>query len=157
MAETDIGDIRWLDGTMDIREALALRVEVFCDEQGYSLEEELDDLDRIARHLLLIGENGPMATGRLYTDGQGRAQLGRIAVRKAFRGRGLGAAIVQEMEREAARLGYTVVCLSAQCRAAGFYEKQGYRPVGVPYMDGHVPHILMEKNVIEVDSDLIIR
>ncbi len=157
MAKTDIGDSRWLEGTADIREALALRIEVFCDEQGYSLEEELDDLDRIARHLLLLGDDGPMATGRLYADGQGRAQLGRIAVRKAFRGRGLGTAVIREMEREAARRGYTTVCLSAQCRAAGFYEKQGYRPVGEPYMDGHVPHILMEKTGIEVDSDLAIR
>lgn len=155
--ENGITAVRWLDGSEDIQEARALRVEVFCDEQGYSLEEELDELDKTARHLLLCGADGAMATGRLYADEEGRAHLGRIAVRKAFRGRGLGAVVVREMEREAARCGHTTACLSAQCRAAGFYEKQGYRQTGEPYMDGHVPHIFMEKTSIAVDKDSAIQ
>ena len=45
-------DIRWLDGGDDLHEAFAIRLEVFCDEQGYSPEMELDELDRQAHEIL---------------------------------------------------------------------------------------------------------
>ena len=59
-------DIRWLDGSDDLHEAFAIRLEVFCDEQGYSPEMELDELDRTSRHVLLYRGDEPVATGRLY-------------------------------------------------------------------------------------------
>lgn len=46
--------------------------EVFCDEQGYSPEMELDELDRTSRHVLLYRGDEPVATGRLYEKRPGR-------------------------------------------------------------------------------------
>ena len=37
------------------------------------------------------------------------------------------------------------VTLSAQLRASGFYEKQGYKKHGDEYYDEYCPHVLMTK------------
>ena len=76
-------DIRWLDGSDDLHEAFAIRLEVFCDEQGYSPEMELDELDRTSRHVLLYRGGKPVATGRLYEKRPGVMGIGRLAVRRA--------------------------------------------------------------------------
>ena len=61
--------------------------------------------------------------------------LGRLAVRKMYRGRGLGARLVEELNRKAVSLGASLSQLDAQKRACGFYEKQGYRVCGEEHMD----------------------
>ena len=43
---------RFIHGTEDLSDAYAVRIEVFCDEQGYRLEQELDELDRQAHAIL---------------------------------------------------------------------------------------------------------
>lgn len=69
---------RLVDGTGDLAEAFAIRVEVFCDEQGYRIDQELDELDRKPDtwHLILYLSGKPAATGRLYPKGEGVMGLG---------------------------------------------------------------------------------
>ena len=71
--------------------------------------------------------------------------IGRVAVRKKFRGRALGRAVMEALEREARVRGGEKIVLSAQLRAAGFYERLGYHRVGEVYLDESCPHIRMEK------------
>ena len=126
-------------------DAWRVRTTVFCDEQGYTLEQEQDERDATARHVVLYRDGAPVATGRYYIDDTGAAHIGRVAVVAACRRTGLGAVIVRALEDDARAHGVERFCLSAQCRAAGFYETLGYHAVGDTYMDGHVPHILMKK------------
>ena len=81
--------------------------------------------------------------------------LGRLAVRKSYRGCGLGARMVEELGRKAAELGASVSQLDAQTRARGFYEKQGYRVCGEEHMDGHVPHVMMEKKLDGISNGFL--
>ena len=83
---------QWLDGGEELAEAFAIRIEVFCDEQGYSPEMELDEQDKTSRHLLLWDGKTAVATGRLYWKDKETIGLGRIAVRKPWRGKGVGRA-----------------------------------------------------------------
>lgn len=110
---------RFIHGTEDLSDAYAVRIEVFCDEQGYRLEQELDELDRRPDtwHLVLYDGGYPAAAGRLYPKGDGVMGLGRLAVRKSYRGCGLGARMVEELGRKAAELGASVSQLDAQTRA----------------------------------------
>jgi len=135
----------WFSGAAP-KDALDIRIEVFCVEQGYSLPEELDDLDERSWHLVAYEDGTAIGTGRMYA-GSGEIHIGRLAVRKNKRGSGLGAGLMAEMEKKAVALGYSAALLSAQCRAAGFYEKRGYAREGAPYMDGHVEHIQMRKDL----------
>ena len=136
---------QWLAGDEDLSQPFAIRLRVFCDEQGYAPDMELDDSDKRARHLLLSADGIPVGTGRLYWKTKDTVALGRIAVLKDYRGCHLGQRIVEEMVAETCRMGAKRAELDAQCRAAGFYRKLGFSICGPQHMDGHVPHILMEK------------
>ena len=103
-----------------------------------------------------LSEGGYRAgAGRLYPKGDGVMGLGRLAVRKSYRGCGLGARMVEELGRKAAELGASVSQLDAQTRARGFYEKQGYRVCGEEHMDGHVPHVMMEKKLDGISNGFL--
>lgn len=138
---------QWLNGTDDLSEAYAVRLAVFCDEQGYSYEAELDETDKTSWHIIVKNDRQTVATGRLYTEQPGTFRLGRIAVLKSQRGKGLGMRVVELMEEKARTLGARCVELDAQCRAIGFYEKAGYTVHGEEHMDGHVPHKMMKKEL----------
>ena len=45
-----------------------IRQQVFVEEQGF--QEEFDQIDQRARHLLLYQQGQPVATCRLYADGE---------------------------------------------------------------------------------------
>jgi predicted GNAT family N-acyltransferase len=135
--------------------AHALRLAVFVEEQGVPVEEEIDDLDTAptTTHVLVrdARDGAVVGTGRLLTDPAhpGETHVGRVAVAAAARGTGAGAAVMRALEAlalaEHAVPGPdgrpTVrVELSAQVRAAGFYERLGYEVHGPVYLDAGIDH-----------------
>lgn len=136
---------RTLEESPDARD---IRMEVFVQEQGYDQALEFDGEDPAAWHLTVYQNGRAVATGRIMPKEGSAWILGRIAVRKALRGTGLGAVLVEEMSRKAAELGALELHVSAQTQARGFYEKMGFRaPREETYMDGHILHIHMEKKI----------
>ena len=107
---------------------------------------EFDDIDAKAYHAVIYTGGYPIATGRLF-DENGEAHIGRICVRKAYRGRDFGRMIVEALEKQAEKAGYKEVGLSAQTRVQQFYEKLGYRAYGDVYKDEYCPHIAMKKTL----------
>lgn len=130
-------------GTEQFADCCAIRTEVFVNEQGFEME--FDDTDRTAYHLIIYTDGIPAATGRIYPANGGTWAIGRVAVRKPYRGTGLGAYLMHQLESAARALGATSFTLSAQVRAGGFYQKQGYTPTGSVYDDEGIPHIRMQK------------
>ncbi|MGN1417654.1 MAG: GNAT family N-acetyltransferase [Oscillospiraceae bacterium] len=127
-------------------DAAAIRREVFIEEQGFI--NEFDDTDKIASHIVLYDNNAPAAVCRVfYSEEHEQYVIGRIAVRREYRGKHLGAEIMRTAENEIRRLGGHTSGLSSQVQAMSFYEKLGYRPIGEQYMDEHCPHIRMEKEL----------
>jgi len=60
-----------------------IRRRVFVEEQGYPLETEIDEHDKMSVYALILDDDDtPSATGRLYIDGEDRFALGRICVLK---------------------------------------------------------------------------
>lgn len=126
-------------------EARKIRQDVFMTEQGFSYE--FDENDYISVHILLCCDGVPAGTGRLFKDKDGSWHVGRIAVRKEFRGKNLGAEVMYRIEDKARELGADKIVLSAQCRVRGFYEKCGYTAYGEVYLDEYCEHIRMEKSL----------
>lgn len=125
-------------------EAAAIRREVFMDEQGY--EDEFDDVDGHALHLVALLDGEPAATCRLFAgEREGELVLGRLAVRGSLRGHHLGARTVAAAEAEARRAGARCVTLHAQADKQGFYERSGYAVSGPRDLDEGVPHVWMSK------------
>lgn len=116
------------------------------DEQGFTYE--FDDMDNTALHITLYDEGSDgtaIACCRIFPDGPKAWHVGRVAVRKEYRNRGLGAAVMAEAEKAAASRGAEKIALSAQVQAAGFYRRLGYVQVGEEYLEEHCPHVDMEK------------
>ena len=113
---------------------------VFIEEQGVSVEDEVDGRDGEARHLLVWLDDRPIGTARLLTDGT-TGKIGRVCVLKAARGKGVGAALIRAaVEVFRADPGLEKVKLGAQTHALGFYEALGFRAVGEVYQDAGIPH-----------------
>ena len=139
------------------REAIfSIRMKVFVDEQKVPPEEELDSYDLTALHFLIsvkrlisdhAYEEEPLIAGtaRLIDKGEGTGKIGRVAVLKEFRGRGLGARLMRFIEAEATLRGFERLILEAQVSAISFYEKLGYVAEGEVFLDANIEHRLMKK------------
>ena len=137
-------EIRMIQGLP--ADARLIREEVFEVEQAF--QEEFDGWEARALHAVLYQEGKPIATAIMFLLVDGKTyKIGRIAVRKSYRGQGFGRRIVEAMEEKAREQGGSRAELSAQVRAMGFYEKLGYRPVGESYYEEHVPHVKMAKEL----------
>lgn len=143
-----------LFGTSDearMREAIALRVEVFVEEQAVPLAEEIDEHDRTdanAVHALARDESGRViAAGRFYERDKDTVQIGRMAVRSGARERGAGRAILEALMDEARRRGYARASLSAQVHARPFYAKAGFEAEGALFSDAGIMHQEMARHL----------
>ncbi|MBW3567318.1 MAG: GNAT family N-acetyltransferase [Proteobacteria bacterium] len=129
---------RWPKDINPLRE---VRTEVFIEEQNVPPEEEWDGLDDQCLHVLAVDtDENPIGTGRLLSDGK----IGRMAVVKEWRGKGVGAAILELLMNEARERGHASVKLAAQVHAMPFYERFGFRAYGDEFMDAGIPHYWMK-------------
>jgi predicted GNAT family N-acyltransferase len=136
------------DDAARLARAIALRITVFVDEQGVPLAEELDAHDRpgaAALHALACEADGDLGTGRSFALDAQTVQIGRMAVRAAARGRGVGAAVLARLVAEARAAGFRRARLDAQAHAIGFYERAGFVVVGPPVLDVGIVHRAMER------------
>lgn len=130
------------DWAHDAEHLGAIRRTVFIDEQHVpeALEWDADDAGSV--HLLATGADGsPIGCARLLPDGH----IGRMAVLPAWRGRGVGRALLAAAIHLARAQGHATLRLSAQTHAAGFYADAGFAAVGAPYEEAGIPHIAMQK------------
>ena len=126
----------------------AIRQEVFMGEQGFSYE--FDETDNTALHLTLYEDSKAVGCCRLFPgEGPGAWHVGRVAVKREYRDKGLGARIMEGAEQAAREQGGLYMELSAQARAAGFYRRLGYVQEGEEYLDEHCPHVYMRKQISE--------
>jgi predicted GNAT family N-acyltransferase len=121
-------------------DAQVVRHEVFVLEQKVPLDMEWDEMDPLCVHAVAYDADGSaVATGRLLPDGH----VGRMAVRKAARGQGIGGAILKALIAEAKKRGDHAVMLNAQTHAEPFYQRYGFVRDGDEFMEAGIPHIGM--------------
>jgi predicted GNAT family N-acyltransferase len=135
------------EGPEEVEQALALRERVFCGEQGVALGAERDGRDAEALHVVALGEGRVVGTCRVLPEGE-TARLGRMAVEPAWRGRGVGRALLEAGERAAREAGAARVELHAQAEARRLYESGGYRARGAPFVEEGIVHVAMEKGLL---------
>ena len=124
--------------------AAPLRFAIFVDEQNVPAGIELDDQDAVSAHAVAYDEAGkPIGTGRLLPDGH----IGRMAVRKEWRRKGIGAKLLDALCAEAKKRGHAEVVLSAQLQAAEFYRGAGFVAEGKIYQEAGILHQLMRKKL----------
>ena len=128
-------DWREASGTLS-----AIRTTVFVGEQGVPPEIEIDGRDPGCAHVVAESDSGgAVGTGRLMPEGR----IGRMAVLAAWRGRGVGAAMLEALVAEAKRRGFRETYLHAQAHAKDFYARHGFVVEGEEYLEAGIPHVGM--------------
>ncbi len=130
----------------DIGKVFMLRYKVFVLEQCFAESIEIDDHDNDATFLIAKEGNDVIGTLRLFKE-DGNVMLGRMAVEKAWRGKGIGSTLIRESIPIARQLGGTYIAAHAQSRALGFYVKSGFVPYGKEFDEEGVPHQLVRKKL----------
>ena len=129
--------VTWASHQSQLR---TVRTSVFIEEQAVTPEFEWDDIDATALHLLATLGNEPIACLRIIDY----KKIGRMAVLKAYRGRGLGTALMRDAVAICKQQGSKSVVLSAQTHAIEFYTKAGFRQTSDEYCDVDIPHVDMQ-------------
>ena len=146
----------------DLDAILNLRSAVFIDEQLVPEEEEIDDLDTLQSivddqviHIIAKEHNQVLGTARMFVENRSAISssqetdlhIGRVAVRYDARKTGVGKLIMNKCHQVAVSRGYSILTLSAQVQALGFYEKLGYQARGKIYLDAGIEHRDMDFRV----------
>jgi predicted GNAT family N-acyltransferase len=131
--------VRRIDSKEDLRKALAIRLRVFVKEQGVPRSIELDADDERAIHFLALAGDKPVGTARVVMR-NGAAQIGRMAVLKSYRRKGVGTELLKKAVQSARRRNAKRIFLNAQVPVIGFYEKMGFRCVGRVFDEAGIPH-----------------
>ncbi len=123
--------------------AKSVREKVFLDEQGFSYD--YDETDDIAVHMVMFDGALPVAACRIFAgEADGVYVLGRLAVKKEYRSRGVGSALLCAAKARAAKLGARQLILHSQMQAKDFYLKNGFTAYGEIEYEEDCPHIWMQ-------------
>ena len=122
--------------------AFGIRMRVFVSEQGVPRDIELDDDDQHAIHFLATCSGRAVGTARLVMRGK-KAKVGRMAVLKKYRRKGISAALLTRVIAAAKHRGARIIFLHAQMTVIEFYEKMGFRCVGPVFDEAGIAHRTM--------------
>ena len=126
-----------------------IRTRVFIEEQQVPAELEWDEFDEQSIHFLALDDNKAIATARLKPDGQ----IGRMAVIKEYRNKGIGKKLLSTVLLQAKNDGYNMVYLHAQNKAINFYNKFNFITNGSEFIDAGIMHKAMYKLINNKTKD----
>ncbi len=126
--------IRWVRDDADLQGAIAVRERVFIDEQGVPPEEELDGRDGEALHLVAL-------------DTGGEPKVGRVAVDRDFRRRGIAARMLDAALGRAGEHGARRVRLASQLDVVALYERAGFVVESAVFEEAGIPHVWMGRDL----------
>jgi predicted GNAT family N-acyltransferase len=131
--------VRRVTSKKDLAKAFAIRMSVFVKEQGVPEEIELDREDKRAIHFLAFTAGKTVGTARVVLR-RGSAKIGRMAVLKSYRRKGIGKKLLTRAVELATRRRARRIYLHAQVPVIGFYEATGFRAVGPVFDEAGIPH-----------------
>jgi len=129
----------------DLYQIMQLRQEVFIVEQDCPYV-DLDGIDDSCSHVLVKTGDTLAAYSRIlpphlkFDD----ASIGRIIVRKAFRGKSLGPDLISYSIQECKRLyPESPITIGAQFALLGYYSQFGFVQISEPYDEDGIKHANM--------------
>ena len=130
--------------------AYYVRIQGMAKQHHITLDREFDEHDGPdTRYIVLLDEEFPVATCRLYPLSDTSAMLGRVVVLPEYRGKGLGRQVITEAEKWLVEMGYKKAVVESRDVAVEFYKKLGYVVTDPNIIHGNTfDCIKMEKQLI---------
>ncbi|MFK7954111.1 MAG: GNAT family N-acetyltransferase [Ekhidna sp.] len=125
--------------------AFAIREEVFVVEQEVPSDEEFDEFEDESQHFVALDANDdPIGSARWRRTDKG-IKLERFTVKKSFRGKGLGTAIVQAVMDDLKEKADpdTFLYMHSQLDAVPLYAKFDFEKKGDQFDECGIMHYLM--------------
>lgn len=141
-----------LETKEELNLGFALRIEVFVKEQNVPMELEIDEKDNSENTVHIGYFNGDKLIGvaRLVDMDKDVIHIGRVAIDREYRGRGIGHELIIGCENIAQQIlkRKIIIELSAQIQAENFYKSLGYNRVNdTIYLDAGIEHVDMMKEI----------
>jgi predicted GNAT family N-acyltransferase len=136
--------VEHIDYTAGLDDLRRVRETVFVQEQQVPVEEEWDALDPLCHHVIARDDAGlPIGTGRLTPE----RKIGRMAVLRDWRGRGVGDALLLALIEAARQQQWPEISLHAQVSAEAFYARHGFLPYGERFWEAGIEHQSMRRRL----------
>jgi ElaA protein len=126
-------------------EIISLRNEIFVVEQA-CIYQDADGKDKQALHVTGVIDNQIVAVARILPPGisYNEVSIGRVAVSKKYRNKGLGKILMKYCITKCVELfPQKNITISAQEYLQEFYEKLGFVKMSATYHEDGIPHIKM--------------
>ena len=144
--------IRILESEKDRLLGFKLRTEVFVNEQNVPIELELDEKDNseYTIHVGYFKDDKLIGVARLIDMDKEVIHIGRVAIDKHHRGKGIGHKLIlgcEDIAKKVLNRDFNIK-LSAQVYVETFYKKLGYNRINNNiYIDAGIEHIDMRKTI----------
>ena len=119
-----------------------IRENVVIKVQNVPEKREKDELDKTAKHVIVIYKNKQIGCARIRFINK-KAKLERIALLKKFRSKGFGKAIMDYLINYCKKKKVKEINLHSQYYIKDFYKSCGFKQRGKIFMDAGIKHIDM--------------
>ena len=131
--------VKRVSSKIELAKAFSIRMHVFVREQGVPEAIEMDRDDERALHFLAYEGKKATGTARVVMHHRS-AKIGRMAVLKSYRRKGIGKKLLKRAILTARRQGAENIYLHAQVPVIDFYEAMGFRCIGPVFDEAGISH-----------------
>lgn len=134
--------IKIVENENELLESFKIRRIVFVQEQNVPESIEWDEFDEGATHIIYKLDDEVVGADRIvYFDDS--VKIGRVAVLKEYRLRGIGREIVEFLIKESKKRSNNIIYANVQLIAQKFYKRLGFSEEGETFYEADIEHIKM--------------
>lgn len=134
----------------EFKEYYDLRYKVLREPWGMQKGTEKDDFEPISKHFMAVDEESGkiLAVVKLYEKEPGVGCFSHLAVATSEQNKGIGKILMNFIEEEAKKDGFTSLGMLARLNTTAYFERAGYKMKGLPsHYFGTTQVVWMEKPI----------
>ena len=133
----------------DFKAYYALRYKVLSEPWGFPKGTEKDDYEPISEHFMAVNDKDEVVgVVKIHKKDECVGHISHLAVAPDYQHKGIGSLLLKTVEEYARQHGYCKLGTTARVTATVYFEKFGFRIVGIPGPHLGTTHLVwMEKEL----------